>query len=239
MKLQHRWLALALALSTLLVFVPAACRAQLLSPGDFNGQSLDEWTSDWGEWAIATGLAGQTLPDTVNDVRYLPPNFGSSFVADVTITQGTAVVFSPYFVFGEKYDDGTEDLPGDIDGYMLFENATFQTTYDGNVVLEGLASAFPARKSSIRVYSPPLTYLTPQDRGSHDAIAAIFGQGLGAMFEVPHGEHEITNVYSSTFFGGPFSTTYNITVVPEPSTWLLTLGVGIICCIAQRKWLVS
>ena len=111
-----------------------------------------------------------------------------------------------------------------IDDFMLFENATIRTTFDGSVVLEGLASDFPERKSSVRTFSEPIPYVEPQDRGGINAVAAIFEQGIGAMFDVPLGEHTIMNVYESTFFGGPFSATYNITVVPEPA------GLSIMIC---------
>ena len=201
----------------------------MLPPGDFNGKSLDEWTLDWGEWTIRTSLGGQTLPDTVDGVQYLPPNLvdgvvAEFFVADLTIQQGTRLVFSPYFVFGERYEDGSEDPVRAVDDFMLFENATIRTTFDGSVVLEGLASDFPERKSSVRTFSEPIPYVEPQDRGGINAVAAIFKQGIGAMFDVPLGEHTIMNVYSSTFFGGPFSATYNITVVPEPA------GLSIMIC---------
>lgn len=198
------------------VAVPLTASAQLLPVGDYNGRSLEAWTWSWGDWSLKTGIAGQSLPDTENGVRYLPPNLGSTFVSDVSIPAGTAVMFSPYFVFGEKYDDGTQDAPGDVDAFMLFENATFETKLDGNVVLAGLASAFPARKSGVGILAEPILYLSPQDRGGHNAIAATFTQGLGAMFTLSPGQHTITNVYQSNFFGGPYSATYNITVVPEP-----------------------
>jgi hypothetical protein len=238
MKLHDRWLIKPwLVLTVTLLCVPATCRAQLLPPGDFNGKSLEEWTLDWGEWSIATGLGGQTLPDTVDGVRYLPPNLGNVFVADLTIQQGTAVVFSPYFVFGETYDAGSDDLPSDIADFMLFENATFETSFDGSVVLDGLASAFPARKTGVRSFAQPILYAVPQDRGGRNAIGAIFEQGLGAMFELPLGQHTIMNVYESTFFGGPFSATYNITVVPEPASFIL-IGIGalaLVGCVRRRR----
>jgi hypothetical protein len=239
MKLQHPWRIFPLlVLTACLTLAPALCRAQLLPPGDFNGKSLDEWTLDWGEWAIriAPDLGGQTLPDTVNGVRYLSPNYGSVFVQDLTIPQGTAVVLSPYFIFGESYDDGTQDMPSDIADFMLFENATIRTTLNGSVVLEGLASNFPERKTSIRTFSEPIAYVVPQNRGNHNATAAIFEQGIGAMFELPIGEHTIMNVYSSNFFGGPFSATYNITVVPEPSTLVLlgSVMVGQLACLRRN-----
>jgi hypothetical protein len=57
---------------------------------------------------------------------------------------------------------------------------------------------------------------------------AIFGTGVTAIFDMlPLGQHTIMNVYNSPFFGGTFSATYNITVVPEPDTFFL-VGVVIL-----------
>src|SRR5687768_7513374 len=113
MKVQHQIFPL-LVLTASLISVAATCRAQLLPPGDFQGKSLAEWTLDWSKWSIATGLGGQMLPDTMDGVRFLPPNFGGGdFVADLTIPQRTALLVSPFNVFGERYDNGIEDNPND------------------------------------------------------------------------------------------------------------------------------
>jgi hypothetical protein len=157
MKAQHRGLVCSLLVLMASMAAPAICRAQLLPPGDFRGKSLDDWGLDYTQWAIKTGLGGQSLPDTVNGVRYLPPGFNVvNFVTDFTIPQGTAIVGSPFFVFGERYDNGTEDNPNDPIIDTIFEGTTFRTAVDGNVVLEGQASAFPDRKFGVTVYSEPI-----------------------------------------------------------------------------------
>jgi hypothetical protein len=243
MNLQHQRFvsrSIFLAASILAVtgmFVPVTCRAQLLPPGDYNGKSLDEWTLDWGEWAIRTYDAGQTLPDTVDGVRYGPPSPPGAieFFADLTLPQGTAFMFSPFVVYGERYEDGSEDPVSAIDEFMLFETATIQVSLNGNVVLEGLASDFPDRKTGVRTFSEPIAYLEPQDRGGINAVASIFEQGIGTMFTLPVGEHTITNVLESEFFGGPFTSTYNITVVPEPASLIsLTIGAVAMWCCGRR-----
>jgi hypothetical protein len=239
MKVQHRRLVFPLLILTAsFMFGSATCRAQLLPPGDFQGRSLAEWTLEWSKWSIATGLGGQTLPDTVDGVRFLPPNFGGGdFVADLTIPQGTALLVSPFNVFGERYDNGTEDNPNDPIIDTIFEDATVEVTLNGNVLLQGEASDFPERKYGVTVFPEPIPYAQPQPRGENlNSIAAIFGVGLGTMYaNLPLGEHTIRNVYNSPgFFGGPFSFTYNITVIPEPSS-LCCLGASILVLLIARR----
>ncbi|HEX2474172.1 MAG TPA: hypothetical protein VHK01_05475 [Lacipirellulaceae bacterium] len=205
------------------------CNAKILPAGDFRGKTLDEWGLGYQQWGIATGLGGQALPDTVDGVRYLPPNLGSNFVADLTIQQGTPLVFTPFNVFGERYDNGTEDNPADPVIDQIFQTTTIRTTFNGTVVLDGLASEFPDRKFDVTVFSAPIPYTAPQPRGPGlNSVMAIFGTGVTAIFDMlPLGQHTIMNVYNSPFFGGTFSATYNITVVPEPDTFFL-VGVVIL-----------
>jgi hypothetical protein len=220
------------------MFLPAKCGAQLLPPGDFNGKSLDQWGLDYIQWAIATGLGGQTLPDTVNGARYLPTDFGvGDFAADVTIQQGTALVRSPFFVFGERYDDGTEDNPADPILDTIFEGTTVRAAFDGSVVLEGLASAFPERKFGVTVFPAPIPYANPVPRGPGlNAVAALFGVGITTIYDgLTLGEHTIRDEFNSNFFGVR-SFTYNITVVPEPATLTLlgTVTLAWIVCVRRR-----
>ena len=234
MDLQLRRLLLPLlVLIAFVTCVPATCSAQLVAPGDFRGKSLAQWTFDWTEWGLKTGLGGQTLPDTVDGVRYLPPNLGSTFVTSLTIQQGTAVVFAPFIVFGENYDNGTSDNPADPILNDIFADVTIQTMFDGATVLQGSGDAFPDRKYGPTSFAAPIVYTDPQPRGPGlNSVAAIFGLGIGAIFDpLPLGQHTIKNVYTSNFFGGTFSATYNITVIPEPSTFALliisTIALGI------------
>jgi hypothetical protein len=192
------------------------CSAQIVPAGDFRGKSLDQWGLDYQQWGLKTGLGGQTLPDTVDGVRFLPPNLGSEFVANLTIQQGTPLVFLPFNVFGEIYDNGTQDNPNDPVIDEIFETSTIRTTFNGNVVLEGLASEFPDRTFGVTVFDEPILYAQPQPRGfGLNSVTAIFGTGITAIFDMlPLGQHTIAHVYNSPFFGGTFTATYNITVAP-------------------------
>lgn len=226
MILQLRRLLLPLfVLIASLMSVPATCSAQLVPPGDFRGKSLAQWTFDWTEWGLKTGLGGQTLPDTVDGVRYLPPNLGSTFVTSLTIQQDEAVLFAPFVVFGENYDNGTSDNPADPVLNDIFADVTIQTMFDGVTVLQGSGNSFPDRKYGPTSFAAPIVYTDPQPRGPGlNSVAAIFGLGIGAIFNpLPLGQHTIQNVYTSNFFGGTFSATYNITVIPEPSTFALLI----------------
>jgi hypothetical protein len=239
MKLQPRLVCPLLVLTAFLILLPTIVTAQLLPPGDFQGKSLDEWTIDWSKWSIATGLGGQTLPDTVDGVKFLPPNFGGGdFVANLTIPQGTALMVSPFFLFGERYQNGAEDNPDDPIIDQIFEETTFRTTFDGTVLLQGQASDFPDRLSEVVVFPEPIPYTEPQERGEFDSIAAIFGVGIGTIFSnLPLGQHTIRNEHDPPdFLGPPASFTYNITVVPEPAslTLLGSVMAGWITCTRRR-----
>ena len=214
------------------VMIPGSVPDVLVPPGDFRGKSHDDWGFDYQQWGIKTGPGGQSLPDTFDGVRYLPPNLGSSFVANLTIQHGTPLLFSPFNVFGERYDNGTEDNPNDPVIEQIFNSTTIETRFDGEVVLQGGANSFPDRKFGVTMFPAPIPYTTPQPRGPGvNAVSAIFGVGLTAIFDgLPLGQHTIVNVYNSPFFGGTFTSTYNITVVPEPTIFVL-LGWGVVACI--------
>ncbi|RIK72623.1 MAG: hypothetical protein DCC67_18990 [Planctomycetota bacterium] len=237
MKVHHRrFKAAMLALAASQVLAAATCTAQLLPPGDFQGKPLAQWGLDWAQWSIATGLGGAALPDTVGGVRYLPPNFGGGdFVANLTVPQGTALVVDPFFVFGERYDNGTEDNPADPFIDTILEQTTIKTTLDGNVVLEGAANAFPDRKFGVTVLPQPILYAEPQPRGPGlNSVAALFGVGVATIFApLPLGEHTIRNEFNSSVFGAS-SFTYNITVVPEPAS-LIQFGVVLLGAMAARR----
>lgn len=225
----------AVILAAAWLLVPTTGLADLLPPESYNGKTLEQWTLDWGAWAIKTDVGGQTLPDTVDGVRYAPPipTGLNEFVAELTVQHGTAVVFSPFIIYGEHYEDGSEDLVSAIEEFMLFETTMIDVKFDGNSVLKGMASAFPDRKTGVRYFADPVTYLVPQDRGGINAVAAVFEQGIGTMFvDLSVGEHTITNVSQSEFFGD-FSATYNITVVPEPST---ASGMAIAGLLVARRY---
>ncbi len=83
-----------------------------------------------------TGLGGQVLPDTVQKVRFLPGNFaGDEF--DIQLKPGTAIALPVWPVFGELYDDGTQDDP-DASYSFLYEVTTIEARLDGQVLFLGL-----------------------------------------------------------------------------------------------------
>jgi len=233
------WPIFVLAAS--LSIAPARGQAQLAPPGDYHGKSLAQWGFDWSEWGIRTGLAGQSLPDTVDGVRYLPPNVGSTFVADLTVQQGTALVFSPFLVFGENYDNGGSDDPNDPILDQIFADATIETKLDGVTVLQGAADAFPARDFGPTAFASPIVYTDPQPRGPGlNSVAAIFALGIAAIFDpLSPGQHTIQNVYVSNFFGGSFSATYNISVIPEPGSGFAGVTGALGLLVARRRLLTA
>jgi hypothetical protein len=185
---------------------------------------------------MRTIFGGQTLPNTVNGVRYLPPDLpGQPQVVNVTIPLGTALVSTPVFIFGERFDNGTVDSPTDpfIDAY--FAAATIRITFNGNVLLDGPINSFPERKYGISLFPEPIPYSTPQPRGPGlNAIAATYQGGITAIYDMlPIGKHTIREEFNSTLVG-PDSITYNITVVPEP-IGLIPVGIAAISFIGYGR----
>lgn len=202
------------------------CSAQLVPAGSFRGRTLNEWGRSFVEWGIATGAGGQSLPNTLDGVRFLPPNFGSGdSVQNLTVALGTPLYLSPYFVVGEAYDNGTADDPADPIIPTLFTQTSIKTTYDGNMVFDGIVSSFADRKVDPYIFATPITYVPPQPRGGVNAISATFhAGGMAAIFDnLSLGDHTIRNEVDSQFFGKS-SYTYHIKVVPEPSSMILGLG---------------
>ena len=147
MNLLHRRFSFSLlVLIASLMCVPATCSAELLPPGDFNGMSLNQWGLDYAEWSaplVSPGfiLPDPSRPDTVNGVRYLPvgPAEIKDFTANLTIEPGTALFASPFYFYGEQYDDGHSDDPADPLIQTILDEATVRVTLDGVVLLEGTA----------------------------------------------------------------------------------------------------
>ena len=181
---------------------------------NFRGNSFEEWNVLSLEWEIATGLGGQDLPDTVKEVRFLPGNFvGDEF--DIQLKPGTAIAFPAWPVYGELYDDGTQDDP-DADYSFLYESTLIDARLDGKVLLQGLASDLDAYSFGPVVLDEPIFYETPQPRGPGlNAIAATFVFGIGSVYRpLPVGEHTLVIDVQNDFLGS-YHTTYHITVSPK------------------------
>jgi hypothetical protein len=237
------------------MFLPAKCSAQLLPPGDFNGQSFQQWGLDYAQWAAPLVYPEGVIsidplrPDTFNGVRYLPVGVFSSrdFTTNLTIQEGTALFGSPFFFFGERYDDGHEDNPADPIAVTLLEATRTKTTLDGIVVLEGTVGSMMDRKFGVSFFPEPIPLLEPQQRGPDGspfgegffATAVAWTAGVGTMFDsLSRGEHTLRMEYDAEFFGGAYSSTYHISVVPEPTS-LVPLGsfiVGWSVCIRRTPF---
>jgi hypothetical protein len=218
----------------------AGCNFALLPPGDFQGKPLAEWGFNYVEWAIKTGLGGQSLPDTVGNVRYLPADFGTGdFVTDLTIQQGTSLVRSPFFIFGERYDNGSEDNPNDPAINAILQDTTIKVSIDGSVVLEGLVSTFPDRTFGVTVFPQPIPYTQAQGRGPGvNSVAALFGLGITTIYDMlPVGQHTIRDEFNSPNFFGARSFTYQVNVLPEPGSLVLvgTNALGFVTFARRRR----
>jgi hypothetical protein len=232
-----------------MMFLPNKCGAQLLPPGDFNGKSFQQWFLDYAQWAVPLSSPAGVIPfdpnrpNTFNGVRFLPVVDALSnrdFTTNLTIQDGTAIIGSPFFFYGERYDDGHEDNPDDPLIAQIFEQSTLRTTLDGVVVLEGTPGSLSNRRFGPSRLPELVAYTAPQQRGPDGsplgqglfATASAWTTGIGTMFNnLSVGEHTLRNEYNSEFFGGAFSNTYHINVVPEP-TGLALLGVSFVGLVA-------
>jgi hypothetical protein len=251
-SLDHRFFVLLVVLAAHLMLFPASGTGQLLPPGDFNGTSFQQWGLDYAVWAAPLSPPGvipldPSRQDTVNGVRYLPVDSSiRDFTANLTIQQGTALFGSPFFVYGERYDDGHADNPADPLIDTIFDETTLRVTLNGMVLLEGTASSLAARQFGPTYFAEPIPYITPQQRGPDGsplgqglfAIASAWTQGIGTMYtNLPRGEHTLRTEFTSEFFGGTYSNTYHISVVPESST-LIPVGIGALSflgCARRRR----
>ena len=194
-------------------------QSSLLPPNaKFRGQTFDAWNVLATEWTIATGLGGQDLPNTIDGMRFLSGAFSPGvYEFDVEIEAGTGIVFPSSFVFGELYEDGTEDDPVALADLIEFlnETTTIETSFDGKVVLEGTANELEAFQYGVEYFDEPVYYTEPQPRdGAPDAVAALWTFGTGSVYTPTSvGEHTLVSVVNSDVFG-EFTYIYHITVVP-------------------------
>ncbi|QDV34266.1 hypothetical protein [Tautonia plasticadhaerens] len=189
-------------------------QSPLLPPNaNFRGKSFTEWNVLALEWEIATSLGGQDLPGTVQKVRFMPFNFaGDEF--DIRVKPGTAIAHPVLPIYGELYDDGTQDDP-DADYSFLYEATFIDARLDGQVLFQGFASDYEPYSFGTVVLDGPIFYAEPQPRGPGlNAIAATFVFGTGAVFHpLPVGEHTLVIDVQGPL--GDYHTTYHITVSPK------------------------
>lgn len=184
----------------------------------YRGKTVAEWSLLHNEWAIGTGLGeGSLLPDTIKKMRFLPPGFGpGDFEFDVVVPPGTGIVSSPFFVFGELYEDGSADDPDELADVLelILMLRTIEVRLDGEVVQSGTAEELSAMGYGYgpTFFDAPIPYAEPQDRGGIFAIAALWTIGVGGVYHpMTPGQHSLVVESDGPFFG-PNSFTYNITV---------------------------
>jgi hypothetical protein len=183
---------------------------------NFRGLSLEEWNILALEWQIAELLGDPSgLSDTVRGVRFLPISDGAEAEFEVTLVEGTPFVSSPFAIWGELYDDGSQDSPDDPIISEFLETSDIETILNGEVVLQGTAADFTRRLFGPTFFDEPIPYNEPQPRGPGlNAVAALFAFGVGAVYQpLPVGEHTLEQTVDSDLFGVT-RITYNITVVP-------------------------
>jgi hypothetical protein len=210
------------------VSTPGLSRAQaspspLVPPqSDAFGKSFEEWNVLQTQFVLETGLGGATgASDTVGRVRLLPGElFDPTPVFNLTLPPGTPFVVSPFFVFGERYDD--PNVPDDDPIVLapvleeIFATADIQIVLDGQVLLDGTGAELEQFRFGPVYFDEPIVYAEPQPRGPDlNAVAALWVTGIGSVYHpLPMGQHTLVQSVHSAFFGD-FQFTYHITVSPE------------------------
>lgn len=207
---------------------PEICRAQggqspLAPPQSHTfGKPFEEWNVLQTQFAIATGLGGETaLSDTIGRVRLLPGEFSTPTpVFHIALSPGTPFVASPFFVYGERYDDASvpDDDPIELAPLLeeIFDDAEIQVVLDGRVLLESSGTELKRFLFGPVFFDTPVAYAAPQPRGPGlNSVAALWVMGIGAVYHpLSVGKHTLVYTVHSDFFGD-FQFTYNITVSPR------------------------
>ena len=195
----------------------------LLPPqASFRGLSFEEWNFLWSQRTIEANLAGTTqVPETLKEVRFLPSVVTpGSYEFEVTLPPGTGFVTSPFFIYGEHYDNPAvpDDTPQLIVDLQLFETADIQVILDGRVLLDGTGADLDRWHFGPTYFEPPIVYAEPQFRFNDEngdpvnAVEALFVEGIGTLYHpLPPGRHTLIQHLSSPFFG-EFHYVYHINV---------------------------
>jgi hypothetical protein len=228
MRHAAKGLALALAFSIVsLALMPPASWAKggdsALMPPHSNafGKSLEAWSVLQTEWATASGLGDASqLSNPVGRVQLLPGSFTDATPEfHITLAPGTPFAASPFFLFGERYDDPNtpDDDPVALAGLIaeIFATTDIRVELDGRVLLQGSATELSAYLFGPTYYDEPIVYNDPQPRGNVNAVAALWTTGIGAIYRpLPVGEHTLVYTVHSLFLGDLLFT-YHITVSPK------------------------
>ncbi len=181
------------------------------------GKSFDEWNVLYTQWAVATQLGGQTLNDTVGQVRFLPNPVGApgTYEFDVTLRPGTPFVAAPFPVFGETYDTAPPDDPNDPILDDIFDATDIRVVLDGRTLMDDTAGGLRRYQYDTTFFDRPIVYAQPQPRGPGlNSTSAIFTLGVGAVYHpLPVGRHTLVNATSGPL--GDYQITYHITVSPH------------------------
>jgi hypothetical protein len=217
--------AVLLLLALDAVFAPAPSHGQgglsPLVPPQSNafGKSFEEWNVLQTQRLLEVGFGGTNPSDTVRGVRLLPGDVvNKTPVFQITLPPGTPFVASPFFVFGERYDNAPDDDPVALKPVLdeIFATAEIQIVLDGQVLLEGSGTDLKRFRFGPVFLDQPVVYAQPQPRGENlNALAALWVMGIGAVYHpLPIGEHTLVYTVHSEAFGD-FLFTYHITVSPR------------------------
>jgi hypothetical protein len=188
---------------------------------DVYGKPLAEWMKLYFTWLIS-----QSPDDHVDGMRFMPlpdseckgkwtaqqPARCTGHI-DVQLAPNTPFALSIAGWGGERYQDGSEDLPLDP---TVFTNSRVLVRVDGRPVINSAVHDLNEYYFDPVVFDNAIEYPEPSPSG---AVAAIWIQGLGFVHPpLAAGTHTISmqsEVIIPEFnFGVKFATTWTITVGP-------------------------
>ena len=196
------------------------------------GKAFEEWNVLYSQWVLESLFGGGTdLSDTVGHVRFLPvpapaeTGCGSCEI-DVTLRPGTPFVASPFFVWGESYDDPSvpDDNPADPLLDTIFKTTEIRVELDGRVLMAGTGTELERFRYGPVYFDEPIVYAEPVPRGEGlNATSALFVAGIGVVYRpLPVGQHTLVHTVHSEFLERHYQFTYHTAIPAEPPSPVIT-----------------
>lgn len=204
------WPLATLVLATLFAWgqpMQAGTDPRIMPPtAKVEGISLPAWNQLFMEYGLKNSSPNGWPPFNRADVEVgqvviMAQSWGDN-PWQLTVRNGTFLMFPIYYLWGELYDDDSIDNPDDWAWWHSQVKLTL--TLDGSPIQANFADYFVPTTT----FSPPLEYAEPSEYGS---IGAVWFQGWGCIIKpLKPGVHVLTNRIEDS--GADWTDTYIITV---------------------------